>query len=210
METPVLLRHDSNELIRYTFEYRRVSFKQIAQTHLCLDVSVIFFCCSQVQQLASTGLWQNMHQNRNTGSSSCIVHHIIGRTCISTDTPHHHHTQYKNSTSCSSSSSCTRSNLIHTQEHQNLVSYPAGPWFIFHSTIDIFCSNIIKTWIVAMKLSFRVDHLGHYEGGNPFSNLDHYILVDGICHHFKILCISVKYFQNKAQINIKLICTCRN
>ena len=80
------------------------------------------------------------------------------------------------------------------------VSYPAGPWFIFHSTIDIFCSNIIKTWIVAMKLSFRVDHLEHYEGGNPFSNLDHYIFVDGICHHFKILCISVKYFQNKAQI----------
>ena len=128
METPVLLR--------------RISFKQIAQTHLCLDVSMIFFCCSQVQQLVSTGLWQNMHQNRNTGSSSCIVHHhIIGRTYISTDTHHHHHTQYKNSTSCSSSTSCTRSNLIHTQEHQNLVSYPAGPWFIFHSTIDIFCST---------------------------------------------------------------------
>ena len=137
METPVLLRRDSNELIRDTFEYRRVSFKQIAQTHLCLDVSVfLFFCCSQVQQLASTGLWQNMHQNRNTGSSSCIVHHhIIGRTCISIDTHHHHHTQYKNST-CSSSS-CTRSNIIHTQE-QNLVSYPAGPRFIFHSTIDTF------------------------------------------------------------------------
>ena len=42
METPVLLRRDSNELIRDAFEYRRVSFKQIAQTHLCLDVSMIF------------------------------------------------------------------------------------------------------------------------------------------------------------------------
>ena len=88
----------------------------------------------------------------------------------------------------------------HVMFHILQVSYPAGPWFVFHSTIDIFCSIIIKTQIVAMKLSFRVDHLGHYEGGNPFSNLDHYILVDGICHHFKILCISVKYFQNKAQI----------
>jgi len=55
-----------------------------------------------------------------------------------------------------------------------------------------------------MKLTFGADHLGHYEGGNPFSNLDHYILVDGICHHFKIMCISVKYFleqdtNNKAE-----------
>ena len=41
METPVLLRRDSNELIRDAFEYRRVSFKQIAQTRLCIDVFVI-------------------------------------------------------------------------------------------------------------------------------------------------------------------------
>ena len=35
------------------------------------------------------------------------------------------------------------------------VSYPAGPWFhTQNSTIDIFCSIIIKAWIVAMKLSF--------------------------------------------------------
>ena len=82
----------------------------------------------------------------------------------------------------------------HIMFHILHISYPAGAWFLFHSTIDIFCSIIIKIWIVAMKLSFRVDHLGHYEGGNTFSNLDHYILVDGIRHHFKILCISVKYF----------------
>ena len=58
METPVLLRRDSNELIRYTFEYRRISFKQIAQTRLCIDVSVFFFLTGLA---ASTGHWQNMY-----------------------------------------------------------------------------------------------------------------------------------------------------
>ena len=58
METPVLLRRDSNELIRDTFQHRRVSIKQIAKTHLCIDVSVFFFLTGLA---ASTGHWQNMY-----------------------------------------------------------------------------------------------------------------------------------------------------
>jgi len=129
-----------------------------------------------------------MHWHKYTGSLyttslaehalAQIIHIILHSTRIAH--VHYHLAQDQHST--------------YTRTESGFIS--CRPRFIFHSTIDIFGSKI-KTWTVAMKISFRIDHLGQYEGGNPFSNLDHCILVNGICHHFKILCnCSVKCFQS--------------